>query len=57
MGAGNGLTLDGVLYEVTGAGMSMELCLPAGCYTGEITYDAWPEEISWSVVVNGVEIA
>ena len=27
------------------AGMSMELCLPAGCYTGEITYDAWPEEI------------
>ena len=56
-GAGNGLTLDGVLYEVTGAAMSMELCLPAGCYTGEITYDAWPEEISWSVVVNGVEIA
>ena len=56
-GAGNGLTFNGELYVVSGAGMSLDFCLAAGCYSGEITYDSWPEEISWDVVVNDVLIA
>ena len=57
-GVDGGFTFAGVFYSfVSGSSMPLDFCLAPGCYTGTLTLDQYASETSWSVVVNGVEIA
>jgi len=58
LGVIGGLEFSGVFYEfLSGSSMSLEFCLPPGCYSGTMTLDQYASEASWSVDVNGVEVA
>jgi len=57
-GVVGGLDFYGTFYEfLDGGSLSLSFCLPAGCYSGTMTLDQYASEASWSVDVNGVEIA
>jgi hypothetical protein len=52
-----GLTIFGQFFFFeSGASMSMDFCLPPGCYTGTLTLDDFPAETSWDVVANGAVV-
>ena len=53
-----GIELFGVYYEFSGGSfLPLTFCLAPGCYSGTLTLDNYPEDTSWDVVVNGVEVA
>ena len=50
-GVWGGFILDGDSIEVAGGDtpLSVELCLPTGCYIGEVSMGAYGQEASWEI--------
>jgi hypothetical protein len=57
-GVEGGFVFNGIYYPfMNGSSMSLDFCLPAGCYTGELILDSYASEASWDVTVGGAVIA